>query len=700
VRPRSTRGTFTVAVCLLAAAGTAAALRWLGLAGDAHLATVALLALATVAAGLFPDTDPGGRPGRTLPASSALAFALVLLAPGCALLAQWGATAAQVARRRSRFHELLTVGATGCLALLTARGVFAAATGEPLAGGALVPAHLPAVGLAGVAYFAVTALVQAVLHAGSPPDARAGSYAPRLPALARSPRRWPPALAGGLPWATDVCLAPLVVVAVDFSPWLLPAAVLLIASLHRHFPWRVRAEHAALHDPATGLPNRALFHLRFEAASREGTPLAVMLVECAQKAETRTGQGDVALLVAERLRQTLRKGDNLARLNSSQFAILARLDAGSPLREAERVAQRVVAAVQDLWPAAGVTARLGMSVAPLHGTSAELLMSRADAALRLTCAGAAQWRTYDAYAHNVTPERQSLLDELRSGLELDELELRYQPKLDLRTNVVVGVEALARWRHPRRGLLGPAEFIPLAESGGLIAPLTLPLLDKALAQTAEWRRRGWELNVAVNLSATHLGDLRLPSQVADALRLHDVPPELLTLEVTESTIMSDPARAIQVLQELRTQGVRTSIDDYGTGYSSLSFLRQLQVDELKIDASFIRHLASADADEVIVASTIDLAHNLGLRVVAEGVEDLDAWRRLTSLGCDVVQGYLLSPPQAAAELTEWLGQRRVAGATATPAPLETAPVPPPGSAPVGRGEIAARADIVAPEAAV
>jgi EAL domain-containing protein (putative c-di-GMP-specific phosphodiesterase class I) len=228
------------------------------------------------------------------------------------------------------------------------------------------------------------------------------------------------------------------------------------------------------------------------------------------------------------------------------------------------------------------------------------------------------------------------------------------------------VEALVRWQHPEHGLLPPGEFIPLAERTGLIGPLTNYVLDAALGQCQQWRRAGHELAVAVNVSARSLLDLGFPDQVAVLLARWEVPARLLVVEITESTIMADPERAIQILGRLNAMGVEVSIDDFGTGYSSMAHLKTLPVHELKVDRSFVSQMTSSTSDAVIVRSTVDLGRNLGLRVVAEGVEDPQTLRELDGLGCDAIQGYYISRPVPAEDLIGWLEQQQAATPTAQP----------------------------------
>jgi EAL domain-containing protein (putative c-di-GMP-specific phosphodiesterase class I) len=251
------------------------------------------------------------------------------------------------------------------------------------------------------------------------------------------------------------------------------------------------------------------------------------------------------------------------------------------------------------------------------------------------------------------------------GLQQGQLVLHYQPKIDLGTGGVVCMEALVRWEHPQRGLVYPDEFLPLAEQTGLMRPLTLTVLEMALGQCRAWRDLGLEISVGVNLSVSSLLDTRLPGDVERLVAEAGIPMSALELEITENVLMADPVHARQVVSELRGMGVHVSIDDYGTGYSSLSYLRDLPVDELKLDRSFVMHLASDPGAVAIVRSTVELAHSLGLRMVAEGVEDEASLMQLAALGCDLAQGYHVRRPAAPGELTRWLHERMSARPEAT-----------------------------------
>jgi diguanylate cyclase len=272
---------------------------------------------------------------------------------------------------------------------------------------------------------------------------------------------------------------------------------------------------------------------------------------------------------------------------------------------------------------------------------------------------------FDPRQDQHSPRRLALLGELRRALDQRQLLLHYQPKVDAHSGQLLGVEALVRWQHPEHGLVPPNEFIPLAERTGLIGPLTHYVLDEALRQGRQWADAGHELTVAVNVSARRLLDLEFPDEVAALLEHHQVPAELLVIELTESTIMADPQHALDILTRLNTMGVQLSIDDFGTGYSSMAYLKHLPVHELKVDRSFVSQMLQSSSDAVIVHSTIDLGRNLGLRVVAEGVENALTLQQLDLLGCHAVQGYHISRPVPADDLTSWLEQQ---AATLTTAP--------------------------------
>jgi EAL domain-containing protein (putative c-di-GMP-specific phosphodiesterase class I) len=323
----------------------------------------------------------------------------------------------------------------------------------------------------------------------------------------------------------------------------------------------------------------------------------------------------------------------------------------------ERIRQAIEEPVIVQGLPLGVEASIGVAFCPGDARDVESLLRRADVAMYRAKEENATYAFHDEAIDRRDPARLLLVGELRRAIRNRELVLHYQPKAALQSGEVASVEALVRWIHPKSGLIPPDEFVPLAERTGLMKPFTSYVIDEALRQCAEWREQGLDLTVAVNLSMRNLLDVSFPEEVAELLRVRGVEPERLEFEITESTVLVDPTRSKLVLDRLSAMGVKLSIDDFGTGYSSLAYLKRLPLNELKIDRSFVMHMLENEDDAVIVRSTIDLARNLGLEVVAEGVEDASTWDALASLGCDVAQGYYLSRPVPAEELGAWLAGR-------------------------------------------
>jgi EAL domain-containing protein (putative c-di-GMP-specific phosphodiesterase class I) len=308
-----------------------------------------------------------------------------------------------------------------------------------------------------------------------------------------------------------------------------------------------------------------------------------------------------------------------------------------------------------------IEASIGVASFPEHADSADELVQRADVAMYQAKGSRTGYEFYSPERDIHSRDRLGLLGDLRRAIDASELLLHYQPKGDVVTGEIKGVEALVRWQHPKRGLLQPEEFIPAAEQTSLMRPLGLYVLERALRQVRSWHDEGFHLTVATNLSIPNLLDLRLPGDVEALLDETGVPASMLQLEVTENIIMADPVRVIEVLERLKALGVGLSLDDFGTGASSLSYLKRLPVDELKIDRSFVLAMRESEADATIVRSTTELAQRLGLRVVAEGVENLETWQELTDIGCEQAQGFYLQRPIDADEFTEWLRQRLASG---------------------------------------
>jgi diguanylate cyclase (GGDEF)-like protein len=430
--------------------------------------------------------------------------------------------------------------------------------------------------------------------------------------------------------------------------------------------------HQALHDALTGLPNRVLLQDRVQqamlAAQHDPQPLALLLLDLDRFKEVNDTlghqHGDLLLQqVAERLRATLRGADTVARLGGDEFAVL--LPATDPAG-ATIAADRVHAALDTPFVVAGqslrIGASLGLALCPEHGRDPQVLLRHADVAMYAAKRSGEACATYTPERDDYTADRLTLRADLRQAIMQGDLLLHYQPKVHIPSGRVHGVEALVRWQHPQRGLISPGEFIPLAEQTGLIGPLTHWVLEAALRQCRAWHRAGLQLHVAVNISIANVRDRHLPDTIAQLLTTYDVPPAALRLEVTESTLMADVARAQEVLTRLADLGVGISVDDFGTGYSSLAHLKRLPVDELKIDMSFVQHMAQDATDRAIVASTVALGHSLGLQVVAEGMEDRQTQEMLAGLGCDAAQGYYLSRPLPADDVARWLHEAQPAAA--------------------------------------
>jgi diguanylate cyclase (GGDEF)-like protein len=423
-----------------------------------------------------------------------------------------------------------------------------------------------------------------------------------------------------------------------------------------------------LYDLDTGLPNRMMLLNRLGRAlvesARTERPLALLILALDRFKEVSNtlGHHNWDLIVrdlAARLGDALGDGDRVARLRGDEFGVLLP-DADGVF--ARQVGERILSSLEKPFVVQRlpieVGASVGIAVAPEHATEAEGLLRRADAAVQAARRlGGGSSVFYSAECEPHDPARLALLSELRRALENNELQLHYQPKVDLKTRTIVGAEALLRWTHARHGYVSPAEFVPLAEQTGLIRPLTRWVLDRATGESCAWARAGRRLPVAVNISARSLQDERIVDDIEEVLLTHDVRGDGLQIEVTESAVMNDAGRAAEVLASLTGRGVAVSIDDFGTGFSSLGLLRRLAVNELKIDKSFVIGMSGEGSeDTAIVRSTADLAHNLGLTVVAEGVEDQWTLDLLSSFGCDLAQGFHIARPMPSLDFVSWLGQ--------------------------------------------
>ncbi|WP_405832078.1 MULTISPECIES: putative bifunctional diguanylate cyclase/phosphodiesterase [unclassified Streptomyces] len=459
-------------------------------------------------------------------------------------------------------------------------------------------------------------------------------------------------------------IAPLICVVAVTQPVLLPLfAVPLIALDSTLWIARARAEEQ-LRDPLTGLPNRQWLLERawsaLDEAERLGTRAALVLIDLDRFRAVNDTLGHLAgdrllLQIADRLRQALPEEAEAARLGGDEFAVL--LPVTDSTTSAQRVARHLVAELSSPLDLDGLTlvleASAGLAVFPDHALDAEGLLRRADVAMYQAKRDRTGVEVYESKRDSNTPDRLGLLGDLRRALDAGEVELHYQPKVRF-DGQVAGLEALVRWVHPERGRVSPDEFIAIAETSGLMPHLTEYVLETALAQVARWRAQGLKVPVAVNVSPRDVHTPGFAGAVAARLARHGVPASGLQLEITEHVLLEDPQRAADTMAGLTGHGVKMSLDDFGTGYSSLVHLRRLPVSELKIDRSFVGRLAVDAQDAEIVRCTVDLAHSLGLLVVAEGVEDDETWERLRDLGCDAVQGWLVAAAMPPQEATAWL----------------------------------------------
>ncbi len=441
--------------------------------------------------------------------------------------------------------------------------------------------------------------------------------------------------------------------------------IILVRDSSDRITKRAALEYQVVYDALTGLANRILFYDRLQqhilTSKRLGNSFALFIIDLNdfRKVNEQYGHyaGDCILQqVATRLSGMLRESDTVARLGGDEFAVL--LPTAENSEDANRVANKLFNTLEEPFELEGhsieQSASLGVAIYPEHGADAQALIQHADLAMGTY----GEWREgkslSPAYPIDMKQHNLGLKSQLHQAMEKGQLLLHYQPKIEMKSGRMVGVEALVRWQHPDHDLLGPDMFIHLAEQSGFIRPLGLWVARTALAQCAQWRVNGYPLNVSINLSMSNLQDEDLPDQILDVINSCSAKPEWLELEITESAVMTDPQRVLKVLDQLNGFGIRLSIDDFGTGYSSLTHLKQLPVDEIKIDKSFVLNMSEDNEDSVIVHAAIDLAHNLGLQVVAEGVVSYKIWCQLSALGCDTAQGYYISRPLTAEQLTRWL----------------------------------------------
>ena len=598
-------------------------------------------------------------PGKSGPDAGAVSVTFCFAA-----LLYWGFPVAAVLRaittlvvalcaRRAPFRALFNV-AQLTLSLAAAAAVLAVAHVHPAPARPWVPAgsQLGAVGLAAAAYFAcnfVLVGVAVALHA-------------RTPLLATLRR--------ALPYQAFVTLAllsaaPLVVVAMNRSVLLLLLFLLPLSAIYANAAMSLNREYQALHDQLTGLPNRTLLARRtadaLTQAGRTGAKCGFLLLDLDRFKEVNDTLGHLlgdALLqvIAYRLARSVRPGDVVARLGGDEFAVL--LPAVRTITVAAEVAARLRAALAEPVRLEGMSfeieASVGIALYPDDGSTVEVLLQRADVAMYLAKERRTGVETYVARADRYSPARLSLLGDLRRGIDRGEFELHYQPKVFLATGQAAGMEALLRWRHPDRGLLGPAEFIPLAEQSYLMRELTAHVVQLALRQASAWRRSGLVVQLSVNVSRRDLLDAGLATTIERELAGHGLPPGVLLLEISERALNHEAADIAGGLNALRTLGIELSVDDFMTGYCSVGRLKEMSIGEVKIDPSFVAAVASSPDTELIVRSAVHLLRGLGIRSVAEGVESPQVAASLQAMGCDVAQGWQFSRPLNAAAAAAWL----------------------------------------------
>jgi diguanylate cyclase (GGDEF)-like protein len=609
---------------------------------------VGLLVPGVILGELLPLKIPRRGDDEEITISTTFAFALLVTAGlPVALLVQGVASALQDVLARKPWWRVVFNVAQYTLSLAAAAVVLElGSVGEPQV--PFNPVNLPAIAAAGAAFFVVNT---SVVGAAIALHQRTGLLRYLRSDLAFS----------FYVGTVLLCLAPVVLAALSFTPALYPACLLPMVAVYHGGRQAARSEHQANHDALTGLANRQRLQARMQEAieghSGESARFAVMLMDLDRFKEINDTlghhHGDRLLrLVGTRLEQAVRDGDTVARLGGDEFVIL--LPELDDLETIDALVERIRESLREPFPlddlSVEVSASIGIAHFPHDGSDADTLLQRADVAMYHAKRNHLSHAAYSVEHDHHSLARLALAGDLRRAVAQDELEPWYQLQADLGQQRVTAVEALVRWRHPTLGLLHPAAFIEVAESTGLVRELTVRVLEQALEDRNRWACDGLDLKVAVNVSMRSLLDRHFPAEVSRRLRESGTRPGRLKLEITESTLMADPATAMAVLDELTNLGIELAIDDFGTGYSSLAYLSQLHVSELKIDRSFVRGMRANRDDALIVRSTIDLGHNLGLRLIAEGVEDAPTLDLLRQQGCDGAQGYHLSRPVPAAKI--------------------------------------------------
>ncbi len=426
-----------------------------------------------------------------------------------------------------------------------------------------------------------------------------------------------------------------------------------------------KAAHEATHDAITALPNRLLLMDRLEQAIqsalrlKSSLALFILDIDDFKKINDTLGHysGDRLLKqVVSRLEGVVRKSDTLARVGADEFAILMQIESNH--QNIEGLVKKIQKIFTDPFSIDGlsleVQTSVGIVIFPDHGKELETIMQRGNVALDAAKKDSRKYMIYSSNLDKNSPHRLTMMGELRHAIPNEELVLYYQPKIDLKNQKVIGAEALVRWQHPEHGFLPPDEFIPMAERTGLIKPLSIWVLNNALGQAEKWHKQNLKLTIAINLSPVTFLDTELPNLIIGLLSLYEVPPEYVTFEITEGSMIKDPDLALEIMNRLTETGIKISIDDFGTGYSSLAYFKNLPTSEVKIDKSFVTDMLSSEKDAVIVRSIIDLGHNLSLSVVAEGVENKATALSLKKMGCDILQGYYISRPVSNEDFLAWL----------------------------------------------
>lgn len=465
-----------------------------------------------------------------------------------------------------------------------------------------------------------------------------------------------------------VSLAPVFVVVANRSILLLPLAVSVAGLVHYNTRAALASEHEANHDVLTELPNRRSFLSRLETelserADRRKCALVLIDLDEFKDVNDRLGHqtGDIVLSeIGSRLRAVQKPGYVAARLGGDEFAVFINQfdDVGDVTAWADALRVDLARPYVTAGFPLSLTNSIGVAIWPDHGNDLAALFEAADLAMYGAKKARNSVQVYRESDVGTATGRLDLLAELETGISRGELQLWYQPQIDVATGEVIAFEALVRWDHPRFGLVLPDDFMPMAEHTDLVAPITEEVINIAIADAVRWRSIFPNVRVAVNTSARNLHDLGFPKMVETTLKAHRAKPDLLELEITENTVINQPERTRAVLESLEELGVRLSIDDFGTGYSSLAHLRSLPVDAIKIDRSFVRDIADDPDDQVIVRSIVDLAHNLGLETVAEGVETTRATQLLHQFGCMYMQGFLISRPMPFHDAVTWMARAR------------------------------------------